>query len=231
MSLVYTLLRQPTRLLLRTFTDLSVEGVEHLPEEGPFILVPNHQSLADPFLVQAYCSRPVHSMTKSTQFGSAAFRWIIPRLYGFPVRRYRVDPQAVRVLLRLLDEGKGVCIYPEGERTWDGTIQPFRRGALRVLLRAGVPIVPVGISGMYDLWPRWASRPRPGFGPRVRVGLRYGEPILLGETRDREARERLLPELERRLRDALEELSRPGPAATPGEQFSGRFDAPEEANR
>ncbi|MEX2530313.1 MAG: lysophospholipid acyltransferase family protein [Gemmatimonadota bacterium] len=210
MSLTYTALRGPTRLLLRTFTDLRVEGVEHLPDDGPFLLVPNHQSLADPFLVQAYCRRPVHSMTKSTQFAPAVFRWFIPRLCGFPVRRYRVDPQAVRVLLRLLEEGEGVCIYPEGERTWDGTMQPFRRGALRVLLRAGVPIVPVGISGTYDLWPRWASRPRPGFGPRVKVGLRYGEPLCYGEIRDRSTRERLLPELERRLRTALQELSRPG---------------------
>jgi 1-acyl-sn-glycerol-3-phosphate acyltransferase len=207
-SLIYRGLRYPSRWLLQAMADIRIEGEERLPRSGPLVLVPNHQSLADPFLVQAFCTRPVHSMTKSTQFDSRFFRWLIPRLHGFPVRRYRVDPQAVRILLRLLDEGRVVCVYPEGERSWDGGIQPFRRGALKVLLYAGAPIVPVGIHGMTHLWPRWLRLPRPAYGPRIPVTVRFGEPIRLGAVRDREERERMVPDLDRILHERLERLAR-----------------------
>ncbi len=182
---------------------LSVEGLENIPGEGPFLLLPNHQSILDPPLVQSLCPREVHSMTKSTQFASPPFRWLIPRILGFPVRRYRVDPQAVRVVLRLLGEGRGVCIYPEGERTWDGTLQPFRRGTLRLMLAAGVPVIPCGIEGMYDIWPRWAKRPRKG----LPATIRFGEPLRFGPFPDRRTRDAHLPEAEARLRSALLELS------------------------
>jgi 1-acyl-sn-glycerol-3-phosphate acyltransferase len=208
MSIYYNVGRYPSRWILRTLARVDVEGVEHIPDAGPFALVPNHQSLMDPMLVQAFCPRPVHSMTKSTQFASPFFRWLIPRLHGFPVRRYRIDPQAVRVLLRYLDQGRGVCVYPEGERTWDGEIQDFRRGALRVLLRSGVPIVPVGVSGMFNLWPRWRSKPRVQLRPRLHVRIRYGPPLEPGAHTDRDAREAALPAFSTQLRAELERLSR-----------------------
>ena len=195
MSLVYHGLRAPVRWLFRALTDLEVQGLEHIPDTGPFFLLPNHQSALDPLLIQSICPRKVCAMTKSTQFAHPAFRVALSTLGAFPVRRYRVDPQAVRVLLRILDRGGGVCVYPEGERTWDGTLQPFRRGTLRVVLRAGVPIIPVGVSGTYDLLPRWLHRPRSG----VRLTLRFGEPIHFGAVRDRTERERLLPQAERRV--------------------------------
>ncbi len=182
---------------------LKVEGLENIPEAGPFLLLPNHQSILDPPLVQCLCPREVHAMTKSTQFASPPFRWLIPRILGFPVRRYRVDPQAVRVVLRLLGEGRGVCIYPEGERSWDGTLQPFRRGTLRLMLAAGVPVIPCGIEGMYDVWPRWASRPRKG----LPATIRFGAPLHFGPFPDRKARDAHLPEAEARLRRALLDLS------------------------
>ena len=186
------------------------EGLKHLPRHGPCILVPNHQSVLDPLLLQGSLPRAVHSMTKSTQFGRGFFRWILPRVHAFPVRRYRVDAQSVRVLLRRLEEGNVVCVYPEGERSWDGRLQPFRRGMLRVILRAGVPVIPVGIDGTYHAWPRWASRPRRG----SLVHVRLGEPMQLGEHLDRQSREAAIPAFEGTLRAALLELS--------GESESGR---------
>jgi 1-acyl-sn-glycerol-3-phosphate acyltransferase len=179
------------------------EGLENLPASGPCLLVPNHQSVLDPLLLQGSLPRPVDSMTKSTQFSSLFFRWLLPRLHAFPVRRYRIDAQSVRVVLRRLEEGRAVCIYPEGERSWDGRLQPFRRGTLRLILRAGVPVIPVGIDGTYRTWPRWARRPRRGFAATVRLG----SPIHFGALRGREEREAALPEAERVLRQALLELS------------------------
>jgi 1-acyl-sn-glycerol-3-phosphate acyltransferase len=201
---VYHGLRHPARGLLRVMTGLRAEGLEHVPESGPFFLLPNHQSAVDPVLVQSVLRREVHSMTKSTQFSSWAMRWILIRLGAFPVRRFQVDPHTVRMTLRLLDEGEGVCIYPEGERSWDGRLRPFRTGTLKLVLRAGVPVIPVGIQGTFEFWPRWLSVPQPG-APAV---VRFGRPLRFGRIRDREERIRRLPETEWVLCREIQRLAR-----------------------
>ncbi|MGI9626203.1 MAG: lysophospholipid acyltransferase family protein [Longimicrobiales bacterium] len=187
----------------------EVEGVENLPRKGGFFLIPNHQSVLDPILVQANCPRPVHSFTKSTQFSSPTFRWLLPRVNAIPARRYRVDPQVVRVALRLVERGEVVGIYPEGERSWDGSIQPLRRGTVRLLLKAGVPVVPCGVVGSYDVWPRWSKKPR-----RCRVRIRFGEPIDFGRHDTKQDREMALEAATRRLSEALQALNDPDHPAT-----------------
>ena len=199
----YRILKPVVRWWVASIVRSEFIGLDRLPRRGPCVLVPNHQSVLDPLLLQGNLPRAVDSMTKSTQFTRGFFRWVLPRVHAFPVRRYRVDAQSVRVLLRRLEEGRVVCVYPEGERSWDGRIQPFRKGTLRLLLRAGVPVIPVGIDGTYDAWPRWASSPRKGRLVRVRLG----EPILFGAHLDRKEREAALPEAERVLRTALLSLS------------------------
>ncbi|MGH7480799.1 MAG: lysophospholipid acyltransferase family protein, partial [Longimicrobiales bacterium] len=149
------LARQLGRVLSRG--DVAVLGRHHVPEQGPFLLVANHESFLDPILIQGFCPRPLHSMAKSTQFGTPVLGIWMRHLLAYPVRRFQVDPQAVRLTLRRLQEGEGVGIYIEGERSWTGeTLEP-RRGALRILLKAGVPVVPCGISGAYEMMPRWSS--------------------------------------------------------------------------
>lgn len=198
----YRVLQPVVRWSVTRIASYELEGIEHFPARGSCLLVPNHQSVLDPLLLQGVLPRAVDSMTKSTQFERGFFRWLLPRVHTFPVRRYRVDAQSVRVLLRKLDEGRVVCVYPEGERTWDGTLQPLRKGALKVMLRAGVPVIPVGLRGMYDIWPRWAKRPRKGHAV-----IRIGEPIHFGEHRGREAIEAALPGAEALLRSVLLELT------------------------
>lgn len=195
------------KALLMTFSRIvsrvRIQGTENVPKEGPFILVPNHQSVLDPIYIQGSIERnDVFTMTKSTQFGSSFFRWVLPRVNALPTRRYKVDPQVVRAALRHLDAGHGVCIYPEGERSWDGTIQRLRRGALRLVLKAGVPVVPCGIQGSFDVWPRWSRRIR-----RRTVTIRFGEPLRFGRHDDREERDALLEETEEVIRARLSELS------------------------
>lgn len=182
----------------------TVEGLEHLPEEGPFFLVANHVSALDPILVQGPCRRHVHAMTKSTQFTHPAFQWVLPRILAFPARRYRVDPQAVRTTLRHLAAGRVVGLYPEGERSWDGSLQPFRRGAIRLLLKANVPVVPCGISGAFEVFPRWSRRPM-----RHPVTVRYGAPIHFGPHPTRAMREVALEGASERLESAIRALTLP----------------------
>lgn len=199
----YSFFRSILEVTLPAIAPVRVEGSEHVPAEGPFILVPNHQSVLDPLLVQTSVERnDIFTLTKSTQFDSAFFGWLLPRTRTIPVRRFRVDPQAVRVILRRLDAGHGVCIYPEGERSWDGSIQPLQHGSGRVILKAGVPVVPCGVAGSFDVWPRWTRRMRRG-----EVRIRFGEPLEFGRHDDRDEREARLDETLRTIRRALAELS------------------------
>ena len=198
---LYGVVRGVARGVLPLMADLRVEGRELVPAEGPFILMANHRSILDAVFAQTACPRPVHTMTKSTQFGRAPFGWLLPRLHTFPVRRYRVDPQAVRTALRLLESGKPVGVYPEGERSWDGRPQPFRRGTVRLILKAGVPVVPCGISGSYEVWPRWSRRP-----VKRSVTVRFGAPLHLGRHDTRAEREAAFDQARSRLRSALIQL-------------------------
>jgi 1-acyl-sn-glycerol-3-phosphate acyltransferase len=194
------------QLLLTPFVHgicrLEVVGKGKIPSSGPFIMVANHQSYLDPIVVQVICPRPLHTLAKSTQFTGKVMGWILPRVYAIPTRRYRIEPQAVRVVLRRLAAGEAVGVYPEGERSWDAELQPFRRGTIRLLLKAGVPIVPCGLAGSYDVWPRWSKKVR-----RRRIRVEFGEPFLWPTMESREERNAFLPEAAAELKARLAALS------------------------
>lgn len=189
-------------LFVRAVARVEVVGEGNLPARGPFILVANHQSVLDPIIVQVVCRRPLHTLTKSTQFGGGLMRWVLPRVNAIPTRRYRIEPQAVRVVLRRLAAGEAVGIYPEGERSWDAALQPFRRGTMRLILKAGVPVVPCGVVGSYDVWPRWSRSIR-----RRRVRLAFGQPLRWPAVHERHRRDALVDEVAEAIGRELEELS------------------------
>ena len=198
----YSFFRVIARALTHVLTRPTVSGRSNIPRTGPFFLVANHESILDPVLVQGFCQRTVHFFTKSTQFSaSAVFRWFLPRVGAIPARRYRVDPQSVRTALRMLRQGDGVGIYLEGERSWDGALQPFRRGSVRLILGAGVPVVPCAVAGTYGAWPRWSRRRW-----RSRVSVRFGEPLHFGVHDTRAARDAALDGAAGRIADALRQL-------------------------
>lgn len=163
----------------------DVRGLENIPKTGPFIVIANHQSYLDPLFLQANCPRILHAMAKSTQFSPPVFRWAMTQVYAFPVRRFEIDPQSVRLMLRRLQAGDGVVVYIEGERTWDGELQPPRLGSVRVILKAGVPVIPCRIDGAYDAWPRWSKKVQ-----KKRVRLDFRKPLRfpkLATKRERDA--------------------------------------------
>ncbi len=201
----YRLVQWLPRTIWRALGTLEVNGLENIPPTDPFLLFANHQSIMDPIMIEAVCPRPIHAMAKSTQFASPFMSWLMRRLKAFPVRRYQIDPQAVRLALRRLDQGEVVGIYVEGERSWDARLQPPRRGTIRLALHAGVPIVPCTITGSYNVWPRWDRRLR--LEP---IRIDFGAPFRLPLIRERAARDAAVDEaaatvmgaLERQLRQA-----------------------------
>lgn len=198
----YRFIQGVVRTLRPLLGPLDVTGLEHVPGEGPFLLLANHQSYLDPVLIQTVVRRPIYTMAKSTQFSDRLTGALLRRVNSFPVRRFETDPQAVRIVLRRLGQGHGVGLYPEGERSWDGRLQPPRLGVLRLILKAGVPVVPCGISGAYDVWPRWDRGLRRGA-----VRIAFGPPLRFPHHDRRAHREAAVPEVRERLMAALSELS------------------------
>ena len=156
--------------VVRILWRLRVEGMERIPA-GPVIVVANHDSLADPFFLGAAIDRPLRFLTKSELWSSRVVGWVLDRLGAIPVERRRGDVAAVAAAARALESGDAVAIFPQGtvlgerDRLW-------QRGAARLALTTGTPIVPVAILGAAD-----ALRPGTRLPRLARVSVLVGEAI------------------------------------------------------
>jgi len=190
-------------ILWSAFVRLRVEGASRVGE-GPVVFMSNHESWLDiPALLVAIPGQ-VRFLAKKTLFPIPFLGWAM-RAMGF----IPVDRENRRTAIKSFDEaaariraGRSVLVFPEETRTPDGTLLPFQRGGFLIALKAGLPIVPVGIEGARRVMPKKSYLIRPG-----RIVVRFGEPIAtagLGVTAKGELMERV--------RAAIEELRRPAAA-------------------
>ncbi len=157
--------------------DLKVAGLENLPKTGPFILSSNHQSYLDPLILASVLPEELFRRTfavgTSEIFGTGFMRRVARSL-----KVVVVDPDAnlmpaMRAGAFGLRQGLALILYPEGERSIDGTPRIFKKGAAILSIHLQVPIVPVAIEGFYDAWPRNKSFQK--FAP---LKMTIGDPIL-----------------------------------------------------
>jgi len=155
-----------------------IEGIEHVPRSGPFLLVANHCSQLDPPLLgwaTGYqIDRIVHFMAKEEMRHWPIIGWLADRSGVFFVRRGEGDRAAQRLALELLAAGKPVGVFPEGTRSRDGRMRAAKPGAALLAMRAGVPIIPVGIAGTHRLFTSGRRLPR-----RSKATFRIGEAFTL----------------------------------------------------
>lgn len=138
------------------------------------LVVANHQSYLDPPLLG--CAMPQRQFDFLARAGLFDVKWLKPlitALHSVPIKENGSDPASIKEILRRLEAGRVVLVFPEGSRTETGEMGEFKRGVALLLKRAKCPVLPVGIAGAYDAWPR-GSRPRPF---RKRVIVEVGEPI------------------------------------------------------
>lgn len=150
------------RWILKILYRLEARGLENLPWGTGAIFASNHGSFIDPVAINVVHKKPMNFMAKEDLFASTGFFGKKIYSYGaFPVSLEKNDPAAYRMTLAALRDGNWVCLFPEGQRTFDGQLQPLREGVARLALKAGVPIVPVRVDGAYEAWPRTRTWPRP----------------------------------------------------------------------
>jgi glycerol-3-phosphate dehydrogenase (NAD(P)+) len=145
-------------------------GREHLPRSGPLLLAANHRSFLDPFVIGMLVRRPVYYMAKRELFERRWQAWILNALGAFPVDRGAGDREAMHTAREILERGDCVVIFPEGTRVRPGPLGKPHRGAGRLALETGAPVVPVAVIGTEDVRRGWRIRPR-------RVRLRAGRPL------------------------------------------------------
>jgi len=156
----YRLWRRLCRIYFGMFHFGRVYNRHYVPQDGPLLLVSNHQSFYDPMLVGYGLSREVDYMARDTLFRNPHFARFIRSFNAFPVKRGESDLAAMRETLRRLKEGRAVLLFPEGTRTLDGRISEFKTGVALLAKKANCPIVPVVVEGAFDAWPRSSKRPK-----------------------------------------------------------------------
>ena len=177
------LMRFLSWLLVRTLYRLRIEGIEeHVPDEGPALLVCNHVSYMDALILAASTPRPVRFVMYHRIFQIPVLRWIFRTARAIPIAPEKEDAalmqQAFDEIDRTLAEGELVAIFPEGRLTADGSIAPFRSGVERIVARAAgrgqeVPVVPMALRNMWSsMWSRRGATAEAGRLERMRLPRR-----------------------------------------------------------
>lgn len=156
----------------RAFYDLKVYGDLHFPEGG-VIIAPNHTSFYDPPIISASAPGETHFLARKSLFHVPILKFFIKRLNAHPVEGTAQDVGSLRLICGLLNQGKKVVIFPEGERSYDGHLMAIKSGIAMLALRSGCPIIPTYIHGAYEAWPRYNKLPKL-WGKIVCV---FGKPI------------------------------------------------------
>ncbi len=164
-------------LLMNTYVRVEVRGRENIPAKGAFILAPNHASHLDaPAVLTAVGGkRRVWVAGAEDYFFDTAFkRFLFGTLFDtIPFDRQADGVLGLRRCGEALSRGDGLLFFPEGTRSLDGRLQPFKVGVAVLAVEHDVPIIPVHIDRAYELLPKGSRFLRPGvvrvgFGPAVR---------------------------------------------------------------
>jgi 1-acyl-sn-glycerol-3-phosphate acyltransferase len=178
----------------------KIEGLENVPATGGAIFASNHLSVADELFLGAAVPRHLAFWAKSDYFTGTGLRgwfskFVLTGLGAIPVERGggRAALSAFDAAIPVLQGGDLVAVYPEGTRSPDGRLYRGRTGVARLALAAGVPVIPVGVTGTEKIQPIGSRLPRLGVRGAV---IRFGEPLdFTGRSNDRSSLRQITDEV------------------------------------
>jgi 1-acyl-sn-glycerol-3-phosphate acyltransferase len=194
---MYTILETILRPIFMAVYRVRITGREHVPASGPCVLAANHVSVMDGFFLGVAVTRQVRFMAKAELYRVPGIKQILVAAGAFPVERGADAGRAVAAGVKLLEQGAVIGLFPEGTSLPDQK-RGYKRGAARLALATGAPLIPVALVGTHlTLEPR-THRIRL---PRVRIVI--GEPLIVERQEPTEA---AATELTARLQTAIETL-------------------------
>jgi 1-acyl-sn-glycerol-3-phosphate acyltransferase len=145
--------------LMSLFWSFRSEGSRHVPRAGPVLILANHESYLDPVIIGLAVRRRTWFLARKTLFKPAFFAWYLRSMNTLGVDQEGVAKEGLKTSVEVLQAGRPLLVFPEGERTADGEMLPFKPGIALVLRKAPVPVVPLGIAGAFEAYPRGVLLP------------------------------------------------------------------------
>jgi 1-acyl-sn-glycerol-3-phosphate acyltransferase len=153
----------------------DVSGTEHLPKTGPFLIAANHASHLDPPFIGSHVPRQLCFFARKTLWKPGLASWWVGGVGTIPVYRDGgQDVSGLKRVLRALNDGKALILFPEGTRSPDGKLQPAKPGVGFIVCRSQVPVPPARIFGSFEAFGKGARLPRLG----TPVSVAFGRPLL-----------------------------------------------------
>jgi 1-acyl-sn-glycerol-3-phosphate acyltransferase len=142
--------------LLANRVRVKVEGIENIKGEGPYIFMSNHQGSYDIFALLGHLPFQFKWLAKKELFSIPFFGWTMAAAGYISIDREgtRQTVEAMNEAAERIRDGMSVVIFPEGSRSPDGTIQPFKKGGFTLAIKSKVPIVPIAIAGSREIMPK-----------------------------------------------------------------------------
>ncbi len=170
-----SVVRRVLQPLVHRLWRFDIDGLDHVPADGPAVLCPNHAAAIDSFLLPAVLPRNVIYVGKSEYLDDWKTKRLFPALGMIPIDRRGGDHAAAALdaARQVLQRGGLFGIYPEGTRSRSGKLHKGHTGAARLAVETGAPLIPVGLVGTADIQP--VDRVVPRFFKTV--GIRFGRPI------------------------------------------------------
>ena len=193
---LYRLIRDGCAPVLRSQFGYRISGLERLPASGPFILAANHHNYLDGVLLGTAVPRPISFLVMPRVYRASPLHPFFHRRVGsIPVNLGRPDPGAIKRVLRALNAGRIVGIFPEGPFSREGRLVGGHPGVALIALRSGVPVVPAAIHGTYE-----ALHGRRFYVPRAHpLSVRFGAAMHFGWPRHRRVTRAERDEVTRRI--------------------------------
>ncbi len=168
----YRGVRLTARIAAAVVFCLRTEGQQHLDFDGGGMLLSTHQSMLDPVLIGLVPNRRLNYLARKTLFKNSLFGFLIGLLDAIEIDRERSGLAGLREMLKRLQRGELVLMFPEGTRTSDGNLAPLKPGFIPVARRSQVPLMPIAIVGAYDCLPKGTKLPM-----RRPIAVVFGAPI------------------------------------------------------
>lgn len=195
MPLLYRVVLFVAYLYAKIFLRLKIKVLGAIPK-GAGLIAANHCSFLDPLLVAVSFPEEIHFLARKTLFDNKYFGWFITNLNSHPISGDGKDMAVFRAVSAILDKEKKVLLFPEGKRSFDGTLQPLKQGVALMALKNDVPIIPCWIEGSIKAWPRHRKLPHI-FG---KITCVFGNPIYPAKGEDtKECLKIMMAELEEAL--------------------------------